>query len=117
MVAVVARHAEKSEIFSVGERAHPTNERNKLENSVCGDLQRHSSPLSAFRDLASVRQIAKLLGDGVRLSEIIRAVSQITALSRERLPIQMGCTGAPITEILRDADQLDRFSLTFVGRR
>jgi tetratricopeptide (TPR) repeat protein len=30
-----------------------------------------------FRDLASARQIAKLLGDGVRLSEIIRAVSQI----------------------------------------
>jgi hypothetical protein len=36
MVAVVARHAEKSELFSAGERAHPTNERNKLENSVCG---------------------------------------------------------------------------------
>jgi len=35
MVAVVARHAEKSELFSAGERAHPTNERNKLENSVC----------------------------------------------------------------------------------
>ena len=30
-----------------------------------------------FRDLASARQIAKLLNDGVRLSEIIRAVSQI----------------------------------------
>jgi tetratricopeptide (TPR) repeat protein len=30
-----------------------------------------------FRDLASARQIAKLLGDGVRLSEIINAVSQI----------------------------------------
>jgi tetratricopeptide (TPR) repeat protein len=30
-----------------------------------------------FRDLASARQIAKLLGDGVRLSEIIGAVSQI----------------------------------------
>jgi tetratricopeptide (TPR) repeat protein len=30
-----------------------------------------------FRDLASARQIAKLLTDGVRLSEIIRAVSQI----------------------------------------
>jgi tetratricopeptide (TPR) repeat protein len=30
-----------------------------------------------FRDLASARQIAKLLGDGVRLSEITRAVSQI----------------------------------------
>jgi len=28
-----------------------------------------------FRDLASARQIAKLLNDGVRLSEIIRAVS------------------------------------------
>src|SRR6516165_10213453 len=30
-----------------------------------------------FRDLASARQIAKLLADGVRLSEIIPAVSQI----------------------------------------
>jgi tetratricopeptide (TPR) repeat protein len=30
-----------------------------------------------FRDLAGVRQIAKLLNDGVRLSEIIRAVSEI----------------------------------------
>jgi hypothetical protein len=30
-----------------------------------------------FRDLASARQIAKLLADGVRLSEIIHAVSQI----------------------------------------
>jgi tetratricopeptide (TPR) repeat protein len=30
-----------------------------------------------FRDLASARQIAKLLSDGVRLSEIIRSVSEI----------------------------------------
>jgi hypothetical protein len=30
-----------------------------------------------FRDLASARQISKLLNDGVRLSEIIRAVSEI----------------------------------------
>src|SRR5215471_4788594 len=30
-----------------------------------------------FRDLASARQIAKLLNDGIRLSEIIRAVSEI----------------------------------------
>jgi len=30
-----------------------------------------------FRDLASARQIANLLADGVRLSDIIRAVSQI----------------------------------------
>jgi tetratricopeptide (TPR) repeat protein len=30
-----------------------------------------------FRDLASARQIAKLLADGIRLSEIIRAVNQI----------------------------------------
>jgi tetratricopeptide (TPR) repeat protein len=30
-----------------------------------------------FRDMASARQIAKLLKDGVRLSEIIRAVSEI----------------------------------------
>jgi tetratricopeptide (TPR) repeat protein len=35
-----------------------------------------------FRDLASARQIAKLLADGVRLSQIIRGVSQI----REWLP-------------------------------
>jgi len=33
--------------------------------------------LFSFRDLASARQIAKLLNDGVRLSEIIRAVSEI----------------------------------------
>jgi hypothetical protein len=39
MVAVVARHAEKSELFDARERAHPTNERNKLENSVCVGLQ------------------------------------------------------------------------------
>jgi hypothetical protein len=31
----------------------------------------------AFCDLTSARQIAKLLADGVRLSDIIRAVSQI----------------------------------------
>jgi tetratricopeptide (TPR) repeat protein len=31
----------------------------------------------SFRDLASARQIAKLLADGVRLSEIIRSVSEI----------------------------------------
>jgi hypothetical protein len=30
-----------------------------------------------FRDLASARQIAKLLADGVTLSEIVRGVSQI----------------------------------------
>src|ERR1700728_1938229 len=30
-----------------------------------------------FRDLASARQVAKLLNDGVRLSEIIRAVTEI----------------------------------------
>src|SRR5262249_38514060 len=46
MVAVVARHAEKSELFSAGERAHPTNERNKLENSVC--LQRHPAHCPPF---------------------------------------------------------------------
>jgi hypothetical protein len=39
MVAVVARHAEKSELFDARERAHPINERNKLENSVCVGLQ------------------------------------------------------------------------------
>ena len=33
--------------------------------------------VSGFRDLASARQIAKLLTDGVRLSEIIRGVSAI----------------------------------------
>jgi tetratricopeptide (TPR) repeat protein len=41
-----------------------------------------------FRDLASARQIAKLLNDGVRLSEIIRAVSEI----RKWLP-NVGFTG------------------------
>src|SRR6202044_2738402 len=41
-----------------------------------------------FRDLASARQIAKLLNDGVRLSEIIRAVSEI----RKGLPA-VGFTG------------------------
>jgi tetratricopeptide (TPR) repeat protein len=41
-----------------------------------------------FRDLASARQIAKLLNDGVRLSEIIRAVSEI----RKWLP-DVGFTG------------------------
>jgi tetratricopeptide (TPR) repeat protein len=41
-----------------------------------------------FRDLASARQIAKLLNDGVRLSEIIRAVSEI----RKWLP-EVGFTG------------------------
>ena len=39
MVAVVARHAEKSELFSAGGRAHPTNERNKLENPTSSDIQ------------------------------------------------------------------------------
>src|SRR3974377_258494 len=33
--------------------------------------------LFGFRDLASARQIAKLLADGVRLSEIIRSVTEI----------------------------------------
>jgi hypothetical protein len=33
--------------------------------------------LFGFRDLASARQIAKLLTDGVRLSEIVRAVNEI----------------------------------------
>jgi tetratricopeptide (TPR) repeat protein len=41
-----------------------------------------------FRDLASARQIAKLLNDGVRLSEIISAVSEI----RKWLP-DVGLTG------------------------
>jgi tetratricopeptide (TPR) repeat protein len=41
-----------------------------------------------FRDLASARQVAKLLNDGVRLSEIIRAVSEI----RKWLP-DVGFTG------------------------
>jgi len=61
-----------------------------------------------FRDLASARQIAKLLADGVRLSEIIRGVSEVrkwlpevvASLSRQRLPIGMGSTSAPIIEIL-----------------
>jgi tetratricopeptide (TPR) repeat protein len=46
----------------------------KLEQ--LGLLNERSSHFG-FRDLASARQIAKLLADGVRLSEIIRAVSQI----------------------------------------
>jgi hypothetical protein len=35
MAAVVARRAGKRKLFGAGERAHPANERNKLENSVC----------------------------------------------------------------------------------
>jgi len=34
------------------------------------------------------------------------------SLSRQRLPIRMGRTGAPIIEILRDANQFDRLCLT-----
>ena len=45
-----------------------------------------SSPLSTFCKTASARQIAKLLADGVGLSEIIRAVSQI---SRTRLRLEV----------------------------
>ena len=56
MVAVVARHAEKSALFGAGERAHPTNERNKLEDSVCGDLQRFSR-LEQLRGLSPSRLI------------------------------------------------------------
>ena len=41
------------------------------------DLLDERSGRFGFRDLASARQIAKLLADGVRLSEIVRAVSQI----------------------------------------
>src|SRR5262249_50478162 len=51
-----------------------------------------------FRDLASARQIAKLLTDGVRLSEIVRAVSEIrrwlphVGLSNVRLHAGLGNT-------------------------
>ena len=54
----------------------------KMSISMIGELARLSllderDGRFGFRDLASARQIAKLLNDGVRLSEIIRAVSEI----------------------------------------
>ena len=36
----------------------------------------------------------------------------LAPLSRQRLPSGMGCTGAPIIEVLRDAGPLDGFCLT-----
>jgi hypothetical protein len=47
-----------------------------LELAQLGLLDARSGRFS-FRDLASARQIAKLLTGGVRLSQITRAVSQI----------------------------------------
>jgi tetratricopeptide (TPR) repeat protein len=54
----------------------------KMSMAMIGELARLSllderDGRFGFRDLASARQIAKLLNDGVRLSEIIRAVSEI----------------------------------------
>ena len=71
-----------------------------------------SSPLSAFRNLASARQVAKLTWRRSSTIRDHRAVSQITAPSRQRLSIGMACAGAPIIEVLRDTDQLDRLCLT-----
>src|SRR5215472_8992291 len=36
----------------------------------------------------------------------------LAPLSRQRLPSGMGCTGAPIIEVLRDAGPFDGFCLT-----
>jgi tetratricopeptide (TPR) repeat protein len=47
-----------------------------LELAQFGLLDERADRFS-FRDLASARQIAKLLSDGIRLSEIIRSVSEI----------------------------------------
>ena len=60
MVAVFARHAEKSELLGGGERAHPTNERNKLENSVCG----------TFSDIQPVVQV-RVFRDAVVLADCV----------------------------------------------
>jgi tetratricopeptide (TPR) repeat protein len=54
----------------------------KLSNNMIRELVQlglldERGGLFGFRDLASARQVAKLLTDGVRLSEIVRAVSQI----------------------------------------
>jgi hypothetical protein len=48
MVAVVARHAEKRELFSAGECAHPTNERNKVKELGLWYLQRHPARCPPF---------------------------------------------------------------------
>jgi hypothetical protein len=72
MVAVVARHVEKSELFSVGERAHPTNKRNKLEDTVCG-ISSDIQPLVRLLQTGKCALDRKAAADGVRLSEIIRS--------------------------------------------
>ena len=38
MVAVVARHAGKSELFSAGKRAHPTNELEATSERILGAM-------------------------------------------------------------------------------
>jgi tetratricopeptide (TPR) repeat protein len=50
---------------------------NKVQELAHLGLLDERSGCFGFRDLASARQIAKLLTDGVRLSEIIRGVSEI----------------------------------------
>src|SRR3974377_2497059 len=62
MVAVVARHAEKSELFSAGERAHPTNERNKL-----------AAKAPAMRRLVLFR-----FGNGSRIHRSVRCRVRLT---------------------------------------
>jgi tetratricopeptide (TPR) repeat protein len=59
-----------------------------------------------FRDLASARQIAKLLADGVRLSEIIRSVNEI----RKWLPdIGLGSVRfIPVPAIASKSNRLER---------
>ena len=49
----------------------------RQQRGLCVLILYERSGSFGFRDLASARQIAKLLADGVRLSEIIRGVSQI----------------------------------------
>jgi tetratricopeptide (TPR) repeat protein len=49
----------------------------KIQELAQLSLLRERAGRFGFRDLASARQIAKLLADGVRLSEIIRSVSEI----------------------------------------
>jgi hypothetical protein len=53
MAAVVARRAGKRKLFGAGERAHPANERNKLENSVCTSCDIRCRPQSETAMVAS----------------------------------------------------------------
>jgi hypothetical protein len=59
-----------------------------------------------FRDLASARQIAKLLNDGVRLSEIIRAVSEIANGFPMSDWLESGFMPAP-TAMFRSSSRVD----------